>query len=350
MRTKKATAGISNPTIKDIANALGVSHSTVSRALNDQRHISKDMKVRVRQAASELGYIVNAGARTLRQANSALVGLIAPDVMSELFAVMCKVLALRCARAGYQLAVSITEDDPAVELAHVKALRQARALGVVIIPTPHMLAETAELLKPTCVVQFSRHHERLTAPAVTIDGASGVAAAVHHLAELGHKRIGFVGLPSDRSTGVGRLRGFMEGMAQHGLPVEPALVRQGPGTTEFGRAMTAALLQQNPRPTAIILSTADLTQGGVEATRRTNLVIPKDLSVVGFGDPAWLRLLTPPLSTVGLTLGESSEAAISMLLRQIEAKEEGRPIEPQASLELEPYLILRSSTAPPPKA
>lgn len=349
MRTKKASAGISNPTIKDIANALGVSHSTVSRALNDQRHISRDMKDRVRQAASELGYIVNAGARTLRQANSSLIGLIAPDVMSELFAVMCKVLALRCARAGYQLAVSITEDDPVAELTHVKALRQARALGVIIIPTPHMLPETAALLRPACVVQFSRRHEKLDAPAVTIDGASGVAAAVHHLAELGHKRIGFVGLPSDRSTGVGRLSGFMTGMAEHGLSVDPGLVRQGPGTAEFGRAMTAALLQRDPRPTAIILSTADLTQGGVEAVRRESLIVPKDLSIIGFGDPAWLRLLTPPLSTVGLTLGESSEAAISMLLRQIEAKEEGVPLEPQVSLELEPYLILRGTTAPPPK-
>jgi LacI family transcriptional regulator len=349
MSTKKAAAELSNPTIKDIANALGVSHSTVSRALNDQRHISKSMKDRVRRTASELGYIVNAGARTLRQSNSNLIGLIAPDVMSELFAVMCKVLALRCARAGYQLVVSITEDDPAAELKHVQALRQARALGVVIIPTPNMLTETRDLLRPTCVVQFSRSHEQLAAPAVTIDGASGVAAAVHHLAELGHKRIGFVSLATDRSTGVGRMRGFMEGMAQHGLTVDHALVREGPGTAEFGRSMTAALLQRDPRPTAIVFGSADLTQGGVEALKRQNLVVPKDLSLIGFGDPAWLRLLTPPLSTVGLTLGESAEAAISMLLRQIEAVEEGRTVEPQASVELEPYLILRGTTAPPPR-
>jgi LacI family transcriptional regulator len=349
MKTKHAAAGLSNPTIKDIANALGVSHSTVSRALNDQRHISKDMKRRVRQAASELGYIVNAGARTLRQANSTLIGLIAPDVMSELFAVMTKVLALRCARAGYQLVVNITEDDAAVELAHVKALRQSRALGVIIIPTPDMLPETAELLGPTCVVQFSRSHELLQAPSVSIDGVSGVSSAVHHLAEIGHRRIGFDSLSSDRSTGLGRMRGFMEGMAAHGLTVEPGLVRQGPGTAEFGRAMTAALLQRQDRPSAIVFGTADLTQGGVEALRKSSLAIPGDISVVGFGDPAWFRLLTPPLSTVGLTLGESAEAAISMLLRQIEAKEEGRPLDPQASLETEPYLILRGTTAPPAK-
>jgi LacI family transcriptional regulator len=347
MKTKTPAAASSNPTIKDIATALGVSHSTVSRALNDQRHISSDMKRLVRETAAELGYVVNAGARTLRQANSNLIGLIAPDVMSELFAVMTRVLALRCARAGYQLVVSVTEDEPMQELRHVEALRQARALGVVIIPTPRMLKETANLLKPINVVQFSRSHELLDAPAVSIDGAHGVSAAVNHLAELGHKRIAYIGLYSDRSTGVSRLRGFTESMAARGLKVEPEFVRQGPGSAEYGRATVAALLQQTPRPTAVIFGSADLTQGGVEAVRRANLQIPKDISLIGFGDPAWFRLLTPPLSTVGLTLAESAEAAISLLLRQIEAREEGRPAEPQASIELEPYLILRGSAAPP---
>jgi LacI family transcriptional regulator len=336
-----------NATIKDIAVALGVSHSTVSRALNDHRHISDEMKDRVRRAAVELGYVVNAGARTLRQANNRLIGLIVPDVMNQLFVVMTKVLAARCEQAGYQLVLCITRDDAEVELKHVQSLRQSRATGIIVVPTPYVLPETAQLMSAMSVVQISRSHPAIAAPAVAIDGVRGVANAVQHLADLGHRRIGYIGITSDRSTGRARGIGFTSTMERLGLPLDPAMVNQGPGTIEYGRAATTSLIRSEVPPTAIVYGTADLTEGGIESLQRENIAVPRDLSVVGFGDPSWLKLITPGISTVGLALAESAEAAISMLLRQIQAREEGRPAEHQSSLELEPYLILRGSTTPP---
>jgi LacI family transcriptional regulator len=331
-----------NVTIKDVAEHLGVSHSTVSRALNDRRHISEEMKARVRQAAAELGYVVNAGARTLRSAESNLIGLIVPDVGSELFTAAAKALAARCFRAGYQLVLCVHEDDPEIELRHVEALRQARALGVVIIPTPGVLDQTAALLKATSVVQFSRYSPKIDAPSVTLDGAHGVATAVAHLASLGHRRIAYVGLPDDRSTGWDRLAGYRQGLERIGVAFDPGLVRLGATLLEYGRSAMASLLQLDPRPTAVVFGSADLTHGGVEACRRAGVRVPQDLSVVGYGDPAWFKLIGPGLTTVAVVTGEMAEAAILQLLRKIA----GGPDEAAASIALEPHLILRESTAP----
>jgi LacI family transcriptional regulator len=340
--------GSGGVTIKDVATALGVSHSTVSRALNNHSHISLEMKERVRCAAAELGYVVNAGARTLRQASSRLIGLVVPNVTNELVAAMVKVLAARCEQADYQLVLCVTEDDAQAELRHVRMLRQSRATGLITVPTPFVLSETARLMAGMPVVQFSRRHIAIAAPAVTIDGAQGVVAAVRHLADLGHCRIAYVGLPSTLSTGAERAEGFRRGLCGRDIPLIPSLVHQGQGSIEFGRATTTMLVRSATPPTALIYGSADLTLGGLEALRREAVEVPQTLSVIGFGDPHWLLIFDPGISTIGLALSESAEAAISMLLRQIERRTLGEQPAEQASLELEPFLVLRNSTAPPP--
>ena len=333
-------------TIKDVAAALGVSHSTVSRALNDHSHISLEMKERVRRAALDLGYVVNAGARTLRQASSRLIGLIVPNVTSEFTAIMVKVLAARCDHAAYQLVLCVTEDDAQAELRHVQMLRQSRATGLITVPTPFVLPEAVRLMAAMPVVQFSRIHPSISAPGVTIDGAMAVANAVRHLADLGHKRIAYVGLTASLSTGATRARGFREAMEERGLEHCPNHFHLGQGTIEFGRATTMAVVHTDPTPTAIVYGTADLTLGGLEALRRERVAVPETVSIIGYGDPHWLRIFDPAVSTVGLALPECAEAAISMLLRQIDARENGTTLDEEPSLTLEPFLIIRKSTAP----
>jgi LacI family transcriptional regulator len=335
-------------TIKDVADRLGVSHSTVSRALNDRQHISDGMKDKVRRAADELGYVVNASAQKLRSAQSNLIALIAPDAMAEMFSVVAKALAAECFKAGYQLVLCITDDDPAIELRHVEALRQSRATGVVIIPTPHLLEQTAALLNPLPTVQVSRRHPLLSASSVAVDGAQGVTDAVKHLAQLGHRDIAYVGLLTDRSTGVERLAGYRRGLEEYGLSFNTSWVRLGPTKQEYGRAAVMSLLRLDKLPTAIVFGTADVTHGGIEALRQAKIRVPEAMSIMGFGDPPWFKLQGAGVSTVGVSLNEIAEAGISVLLRQIAACESGSAAEPPSSIVLDPFLIVRGTTAPPP--
>jgi LacI family transcriptional regulator len=336
-----------NVTIKDVADRLGVSHSTVSRALNDHRHIHEDMKDRVRQAAAELGYVVNAGARKLRRAESNLIAYVVPDLMAEMFTFIAKPLATQCFKAGYQLVLCATDDDPTTELRHVEALRQARAIGIVIIPTPQLLEKTAALLEPIATIQVSRRHPLLSASSVTVDGGRGVADAVRHLAQLGHRRIAYVGLTTDRSTGIERLAGYRRGLEENGLSFDAAGVRLGPTKQEYGRVAVASLVRLANAPTAIVFGTADLTYGGIDALRHAKISVPEAISIMGFGDPVWFKLQGPGISTVGVSLSDIAESAISMLLRQIAAVDDGVPADPPESIVLDPTLILRGSTAPP---
>jgi DNA-binding LacI/PurR family transcriptional regulator len=337
-----------NVTIKDVAERLGVSHSTVSRALNDHRHISEDMKDRVREAAADLGYVVNASARKLRRAESNLIALIVPDVLAEMFTFVAKSLSAQCFKAGYQLVLCATDDDPTTELRHVEALCQARAIGVVIIPSPRLLEQTAALLKPIPTVQVSRRHPLLSASSVSADGERGVADAVRHLAQLGHQRIAYVGLTTDRSTGVERLAGYRRGLQENGLPFDESWVRLGPTKQEFGRAAVTSLIRQAKPLTAIVFGTADVTYGGLDALRHAKIEVPAAISILGFGDPAWFKLQGPGISTVSVSLSEMADAAISVLLRQISAHDAGTAAEPPASIVLDPFLILRGTTARPP--
>jgi DNA-binding LacI/PurR family transcriptional regulator len=350
VKNRKRPAAVANVTIKDVAERLGISHSTVSRALNDHPYTNAETKRRVNETAAALGYVANAGARTLRSAASTLIGLILPDVQNEIFSVATKVLANRCANAGYQLVLSVTEDDPSVELKHVEAFRQARAMGIIITPSPEPLEKTLALLSSTVVVQFSRRHRQINAPSVAAHGERGISAAVTHLAQLGHRRIAYLGMPADRSTGAERLLGYTRAMKLCGLAVDPGLIQLGPTRIEFARATVTSLLHLKQAPTAIVLGTADLTQGGIEALRAGEVAVPAAVSVVGFGDPSWFKLWGPGISTIGVPLVELAEAAVSLLLRQIGPHGETSGSQSQTQIVLDPFLILRGTTAPPAAA
>ena len=127
-------------TIKDIAEKLGVSPSTVARALADNKHISRATKDRVTAAARELGYVANSAARVMRGESNALVGLTIPSIENDIDTRLARSVAETCRARSYQLVLSITEDDPEVEFNQVHALVSARAAGLIAIPDPEAQA------------------------------------------------------------------------------------------------------------------------------------------------------------------------------------------------------------------
>src|SRR5580692_11423468 len=226
MRKSQPRRGIKGGvTIKEVAEYLDISHSTVSRALSDHPYTNAETKQRVRRAVEDLGYVSNAAARSLRSDKGSLVGLILPEFQNELFAAATQTLSQRCLKEGMQVMLAVSEDDPIAEYKHVLALREARALGIIMTPTPGIMDKTVALLRGIPVVQYSRRHPRLSAPSVTTDGQRGIFIAAEHLLALGHRRIAYVGMECDKSTGAERLAGFMAAHADFKLPSDPALRR-----------------------------------------------------------------------------------------------------------------------------
>jgi DNA-binding LacI/PurR family transcriptional regulator len=330
-------------TIKEIAEYLKISHSTVSRALSDHPYTNAETKQRVRRAVEKLGYVPNAAARTLRGDKGSLVGLILPEFQNELFEAAAQIVSRRCLKEGMQMVLAVSEDDPDAEYKHVLALREARALGIILTPTPGMLDKTAALLQSIPLVQYSRRHPRLTAPAVSTDGKHGIYLAAEHLIKLGHRRIAYVGMECDKSTGAERLAGFLKAHTEFRIPADPTLRRLGPALADFARAAVGDLLHRSDAPTALVLGSTAMTFGALKAVRSAGLSMPADISLIGFGDPSWYALLSPGLTTIHFPVNEMAEAAAAQLMRQLTQATPSN--EPPTHIAIEPSFLLRGTTA-----
>jgi LacI family transcriptional regulator len=286
-------------TIKDLARVVGVSYSTVARALNDHPAISAALKVRVRDAAREHGYIADSAARALRVRSSALIGFVVPDIEGNDMATMAKALAECCNATGRQLVVSCSEDDPARELAHVQALVGAQAAALVLVPSVAPLAQTAILAQRMPALQLVRQVPQLGNDAFVFDDTQGIREATAHLLSLGHRRIGYVGGSETISTGARRLAGYQLALHEAGLAANPRLLitvlPHGPDASGAFRRLYDA-----EHPSAIVLGGPRITIGAMEAISDLGLVVPRDLSVVGFGDRPWMRWWHSGLTTVSL--------------------------------------------------
>src|SRR6516162_10040289 len=243
-------------TLRDVAAAARVHPATASRALNPGTRllVSEDTARRVTDAAAELGYHPNPVARSLRTRRSHTVGVIIPDLNNPLFPPIVRGLEDRLAQHGYVALLGNTDADPSRERMIFDQMRARHVDGFVLATaTLHspILAEAAEADLP--VVLMNRTAQGFPFSSVSVDNEQGERAAVTHLASLGHTRIGHIAGPQVISTGVSRLRGFLDGMRAHGLTADESQVVYATGyTIEEGLRCGRELLEANGDLTAIV--------------------------------------------------------------------------------------------------
>lgn len=300
--------------LKDVALALGVSISTVGRALADHPQIGEITKARVRVAAGKLGYVAHSAARAMRRGHTNLIGLAVPDIQNEFYGALAKGIAQRCGQEGYQLLLAITEDDPATEERQVRALAEAGAAGIVLVASPAPRRDTLALLSRSTWVQLIRRIDGVGAPWFGIDEAAALRIAAGHLIELGHRRIAYIGGTENLSTGLQRLAGFRQAFADAGLPFPADIVRTGPPRPPFAAEAFDDVWAADRRPTALVTGGARLTAGALERIGALGLRVPGQLSVVGYGDAPWW---SAGLSSIALPTREVAMACAEHLLRRL---------------------------------
>jgi DNA-binding LacI/PurR family transcriptional regulator len=330
-------------TIRDIARELGISHATVSRALAGHPKINALTKARVRSAADAMGYVPNASARTIRNAHSLLVGLVIPDIQNDFYASVAKRVADTLAAKGYQLALSVTEDDPEREMRDVRAMLEARAAGVVVTLTSTPRPETLAMLRQVRTVQLVRRHAELDTDAVTIDDHSGTHAATHHLIQYGHRAIAYIGTTTAMSSGRARFDGFRQAMEQAGLDASTTWL--GPPRPEFARQAIGLMLRRKVRPTGLVLGSSELTLGALQGLQAGGLAYPEGISVVGYGDPPWFSLVGGGITTVSLPVADVSAMTAGLVLNDLTGEGVDQAAQTVASVSsIRPALVLRGST------
>jgi LacI family transcriptional regulator len=328
-------------TIKDIASLLNMSHSTVSRALNDRSSISEATKTRVRKAAEELGYVANQSARMIRGDAAPVIGLIIPDVRNDFYSNISKELADRCRRDGVRMLLAITEDDPEIEKNEIRALIEARVSGVAITMTSKPLEASVAMINEIPFVQLVRRTPKLHGPSICMEDERGCQAATEHLLASGHRRIAYVGTSKTISAGRDRVKGFMRAHELRGAtPLDEAIELVPPRQAHGFDGVSRALAH---RPTALVIGSSELTIGGLRAIRGAGLRVPEDISIVGYGDPIWFELLSPALTAMSLPVAAMAGAAADQLSARIADHKSGLIAKPSI-LRIMPQLIVRGST------
>lgn len=344
MVSYKANEG-SPVTLKALAAHLNLAHSTVSRALSDNANISSATKDRVRQAARDLGYIPNSGARLLRTGYSPVIGLLVPDITNESYSAVARILAEQCSERGRPLVLSVSEDDPQRELGLVRALLEARPAALVVTLTANPKKETLAHLRGIPVIQFLRSDSRVRGHSMAIDDYTGGRLAADHLADLGHTQIGFLGVPENLSTGAARLHGYQAALAARGIATGREWQILSPPTADAGaRGFTELMMLKKP-PKAVFIASPQLALGVARVVQERKIRIPADVSLIAYGNSSWFSLFAGGLTTISLPLQELATAASSILFHELKRRV-GDPSAP-TKVALTPLLIKRASTGKP---
>jgi DNA-binding LacI/PurR family transcriptional regulator len=314
----------------DVARRAGVSQSTVSLVFSGKApgRISARTEEAVRAAAEELGYRPNVAARALKTGAARTVALVVPDITNPFFGGLLRGAQTAARAAGYAVALIDTNNDRDWGAASAEALRAGPADGLLLFevdPPPRAAGS-----EPIVVIESeSRGH-----PSVRLDVASGTEAAIRHLLELGHRRIGHVASVHDRPTFRLRRR-TVDRLVGDDVP----RVRSE-FTLASARDAVRELLTGHDDLTALFCDDDVVAAGAYLGARELGVRIPDDLSVVGFDGLDIGRVLDPPVTTIVSDAGELGRIAFELLTAQLQGK---RPRSRVLPVELE----VRGSTAPP---
>ena len=332
-----------NVTIKDIAQAAGVTHPTVSKALNNAPGVRPETRQRILELARQMNYVPNVAAKRLVKQKNRSMGFIWPQIEGLFFYHLCSSLQQEAVRRDINVVVSMSE--PA------KALRTFRE---------HFIDFTLAWFFPDWVASTDFLKERglydgaftiigggsmENAYRISIDREKGIADAVGYLSEIGHKKIAYIGAQGPKSNGF--IRGILDAGLRHHPSRLIALNTQYYDGTNANRAEAAGkfeyLWNSSHRPTALIIDSQDTAFALINCIHELGISIPKDLSVISYDDIPELSIYQVPLTTCGPSIQDIVRTVLDLYEDYYQNRLENRSV----CQTILPQLIVRDSTCPP---
>lgn len=332
-------------TIKDIAKELGVSPSTVSRALSGHPDISKATIDRVTKLADKYNYQPNSIALSLRSSKTQTIGVIIPEIAHSFFATIISGIEDEAAKHGYTVMLCHTNETYTRELLHTRSLLTHRVDGLLVgvaKSTKNFDHFKPFLDKKLPLIFFDRQPSDIEASSVLVDDEEGACLAVAHLLQQGCSRVAHLAGPTGVSTTDGRLRGYYKALDTHGIEKDDSLVIACEGGIDIEEAeqITKRHLIEGGIEFDGIFANNDATAiGAIRALKAAGINIPGEVAVIGFSDWQIATLVDPPLSSVvqpGYEMGQKAAALFFEKLKNPEA-----PVK-KITLKLEP--VIRASS------
>lgn len=341
-------AGGRRATLKDVAEAVGVHVSTVSRALNPEtRHlITQPIVDRILEASRQLGYQPNSAAYSLRTNRTRTVGVVVPDITNSIFPPIIRGVEDLMTQRGYATLVVNTDGRAQREATILETLFARGVDGLVIASAEREDGAIRALAaRGTPIVTVNRRTDDASIASVTNDETEGVRLMLNHLVALGHRMIATIAGNQHLSTGQRRYEAFLRHAVEMGLEVSPARVGFAASFNETdGERCMEELMARGGDFSAVLCANDRLAIGAIMALRRRGLSCPADVSVTGFNDMAMVDRIDPPLTTVRIQQYRVGAAAAQMLLERMNKRNE--TCAPQ-HIVMPVELVVRGSTAPP---
>ena len=344
--SQKEAAFMPNVTIKDIAQAAGETHPTVSKALNNAPGVRPETRARILELARQMNYIPNVAAKRLVQRRNRSLGFIWPQVEGLFFYHLCSDLQREALRRNIDVVVSMSEPVKALRTFHEHFIDFTLAwFFPEWVPSADFIKER-ELYEGALTIIGGGQMEN--AHRIAIDRAKGVYDAVRYLAEIGHRKVAYIGEQNAKSDG------YVRGLLDAGLPHHPSRLISMETQYYHGASANraeaaekfAGLWHSEHRPTALIIDSQDTAFALINCIYELGISIPEELSVISYDDIPELSIYQVPLTTCGLVTGE----LVRSILDFYEDYDQDRlPPDPCAQTVL-PRLVIRESTRPPRSA
>ncbi|RLC99954.1 MAG: LacI family transcriptional regulator [Chloroflexi bacterium] len=330
--------------IKDIAKAAGVSHSTVSRALGDSPLVKAETAARVQRLAQEMGYSPDAIARSLVTQQTRTVGVVVTTITDPFVAEVVQGVEDAAQENDYSVILASSAAEPERELAAVEMLR-AKRVDSLIVTSSRVGALYLEHLERIGVpVVLVNNHNRQSGRytfSVSVDNQHGGHLATEHLIKRGHRRIGYVAGPANHSDDAERMAGYCQALDEAGILFDPTLVVSGNGRLDGGER-TLRTLAGLAEPVTAVFCYNDMTAIGLlSAARRAGISVPENLAVVGFDDIPLAAHVYPPLTSIAQPQRDMGRQAMNMALALMVADDATAPF---SDVVVKGRLVVRETT------
>ena len=332
------------PTIKDVARLAKVSHTTVSRALNDRPRVSRRTKDRILSIVKKLNYQPNVAARSLKVRRTKTLGLVITTIINPFYPELAQGIENTARDMGYNIILCSTNYDIDLEKRYIDMLRGKGVDGIIFTSTHVQDPNIEGLINekfPIILVNRKILDQSVINQVdyVVVDNVRGGFIAVEHLIKMGHERIGIIsGLPQS-SASVERLEGARRAVADHGLHIEAGLIVEGDFLQHSGFEAARKFCAMESRPAAVFAVNDYMALGAMEWFIEEGLQVPEDIALIGFNDIEISRMRTIELTTIGQKTYEMGSIAVRTLVEKIEGGGHGV----FRQIILEPELVIRES-------
>ncbi|MGK3143885.1 ribose operon transcriptional repressor RbsR [Pantoea sp. C2G6] len=326
--------------MKDVARLAGVSTSTVSHVINNNRFVSEGVREKVEQAIRHLNYAPSALARSLKINQTHTIGMLLTTSSNPFYAEVVRGVEESCYQRGYSLILCNTAGDEDRMNRSLETLMQKRVDGLLIMCTESHLP-SADILNrypsvPTVMMDWAPFEGR--GDIIQDNALLGGELATQHLIDSGYTRIACIAGPQDKTPARMRLEGYRNAMAKSGLEIMPGYVVSGDFEFQGGYNGMVELLALETPPEAVFTSNDAMAVGVYHALYQAGMQVPHQMAVMGYDDIELARYLSPPLSTIHQPKDALGELAIDTLIHRL-----SDPDASQQTLVLTPELVVRGS-------